>query len=359
MPRTRRLPPLPVSRACCFSQNWGVRKYRTGLPLLLPSSHPLDLETSLAHPLQRFRWSLDSAALLMDPKHPLQDCVLCQPGIFGQAGNQSFGTQRTRNSMIAGKLPKTVLVMLISLLCLAAGPAAALAGAAKSSLSLRGNSSMGRIIPGASLSRSLSSSSNPAPGPLRRISASAVLPRTPATRIKPHRGGRDLLAPRSLRGPLARLPHSSSTPPKGSPSARPPSNRSATNNLPDRVVAQARHYLGTPYRLGGSLENGRATDCSGFVQYIYQKSNIDLPRSSSEQAREGKAVAYTLDLAKLRPGDLLFFAPRGRHINHVGIYAGDGQMIHASNSSGRVVISDLHQPKLEGSFVVAKRLSEV
>ncbi|MEW6659397.1 MAG: C40 family peptidase [Thermodesulfobacteriota bacterium] len=124
-------------------------------------------------------------------------------------------------------------------------------------------------------------------------------------------------------------------------------------------MAQARHYLGTPYRLGGSLENGRATDCSGFVQYIYQKSNIDLPRSSSEQAREGKAVAYTLDLAKLRPGDLLFFAPRGRHINHVGIYAGDGQMIHASNSSGRVVISDLHQPKLEGSFVVAKRLSEV
>jgi cell wall-associated NlpC family hydrolase len=107
------------------------------------------------------------------------------------------------------------------------------------------------------------------------------------------------------------------------------------------------------------LEKGRATDCSGFVQFIYQNANIDLPRHSSEQAREGKAVAYTLDFAKMRPGDLLFFGPRRRHINHVGIYAGDGKMIHASSSSGRVVISDLRQPRLKGSFVVAKRLSEI
>jgi cell wall-associated NlpC family hydrolase len=95
------------------------------------------------------------------------------------------------------------------------------------------------------------------------------------------------------------------------------------------------------------------------VQYIYQQSDIDLPRSSSEQAREGKAVAYSLDFAKLLPGDLLFFGKRGRHINHVGIYAGDGKMIHASSHRGRVIISDLRQPYLEGSFVVAKRLPEV
>jgi len=120
-------------------------------------------------------------------------------------------------------------------------------------------------------------------------------------------------------------------------------------------VSQARRYLGTPYRRGGSLENGRATDCSGFVQYVYQQSNIDLPRSSSEQAQTGAVVSRTLDFARLRPGDLLFFGKGGRHINHVGIYAGDGQMIHASSHSGRVVVSDLSQPYLEGSFVVAKR----
>jgi cell wall-associated NlpC family hydrolase len=122
-------------------------------------------------------------------------------------------------------------------------------------------------------------------------------------------------------------------------------------------VSQARRYLGTPYQRGGSLETGRATDCSGFVQHVYQKSNIDLPRSSSEQAQTGALVSRTLDFAKLRPGDLLFFGKGGRHINHVGIYAGGGQMIHASSHSGRVVVSDLSQPNLEGSFVVARRPS--
>lgn len=257
--------------------------------------------------------------------------------------------------MRAGNLPKIVLAMLISLLCLAGGPSAVLAEAAKSSLSPQGSSSICRTIPGAPLTRS----PNPAIGSLRRISASTVLPKTPTTKIIPPGDRRDLLAPSSLRGPLARLPRSTLPSPKFLPAATRPANRSAPNNLPDRILTQARHYLGTPYRLGGSLETGRSTDCSGFVQFIYQKSNIDLPRSSSEQAREGKAVAYTLDFAKMRPGDLLFFGPGRHHINHVGIYAGDGKMIHASNSSGRVVISDLSQPRLEGSFVVAKRLSEV
>jgi cell wall-associated NlpC family hydrolase len=123
-------------------------------------------------------------------------------------------------------------------------------------------------------------------------------------------------------------------------------------------VAQARHYLGVPYRSGGSLETDRSTDCSGFVQFIYQQSNIDLPRSSSEQAQEGAVVTRTLDFSRLLPGDLLFFGQGGRHIGHVGIYLGEGQMIHASNSRGRVVISDLRQPYHEGAFVVAKRLSE-
>jgi cell wall-associated NlpC family hydrolase len=96
------------------------------------------------------------------------------------------------------------------------------------------------------------------------------------------------------------------------------------------------------------------------VKFIYQQSNIDLPRSSSEQAQEGAVVSRSLDYARLLPGDLLFFGNRSRRINHVGIYLGDGQMIHASNSRGRVVISDLdNEPYLEGAFVVAKRLPEV
>lgn len=256
--------------------------------------------------------------------------------------------------MVAGKLPKIILAMLISLLCLAAGPAAALADAAKSSLSRQGSSSMCRINPGAPLTRSRTLSSNPAPGSLRRISASTVLPKTPTTRFIPPGGGRDLLAPKSLRGPLARLPRSTSSSHKVSP----PSKRSAPNKLTDRIVTQARHYLGTPYQSGGSLETGRATDCSGFVQFIYHQANIDLPRSSSEQAQAGKVVTRTLDFARLLPGDLLFFGQGDRHIGHVGIYQGDGKMIHCASRRG-VIISDLDDPYHDGTFVVAKRLPEV
>ncbi len=127
-------------------------------------------------------------------------------------------------------------------------------------------------------------------------------------------------------------------------------------NLPDRVLRQARCYLDTPYRWGGSLQTGRATDCSGFVQYIYKKSNINLPRASAEQAQVGTVAARKMDFSKLLAGDLLFFRRGGRHIGHVGIYAGDGKMIHASSERRGVTITDLRQSYYQDTFVVAKRL---
>lgn len=263
--------------------------------------------------------------------------------------------------MRAEKLPIIVLAILIFLLAVAADPAAALAQAAKSSLPHQGSGGMGRKFPGAPVSRSRPLSANQAPGPLRRIPASiAALPRIPAGKLIPYRSKHDLLAPKSLRGSLACLPRSSSPAHKVPPRATPPAARVAPNSssCTDRIVAQARNYLGTPYQLGGSLETGKSTDCSGFVQYIYQKSDIDLPRSSSEQAQAGAVVTRTLDFARLLPGDLLFFGRGGSHIGHVGIYLGDGKMIHAASRRG-VIISDLRHPSREGSFVVAKRIPEV
>jgi hypothetical protein len=142
------------------------------------------------------------------------------------------------------------------------------------------------------------------------------------------------------------------------PPLAPRSIRSEPGNLTDRPLTQARYYLGTPYRRGGSLQTGQTTDCSGFVQFIYKKANIDLPRSSREQARLGTIVSHTLDFARIQPGDLLFFGHRGRHIRHVGIYLGDGQMIHASSHRRGVIITDLRQSSYQGAFVVAKRLLE-
>jgi cell wall-associated NlpC family hydrolase len=135
-------------------------------------------------------------------------------------------------------------------------------------------------------------------------------------------------------------------------------NRSEASNLPDQVLRQACGYLGAPYRRGGSLQTGRATDCSGFVQYIYKKADINLPRASGEQARVGQVAARTMDFSRLMAGDLLFFRRGGRHIGHVGIYMGEGKMIHASNQRRGVTITDLRQAYYQDTFVVAKRLAE-
>jgi cell wall-associated NlpC family hydrolase len=132
----------------------------------------------------------------------------------------------------------------------------------------------------------------------------------------------------------------------------------AAESRADRLLADARHHLNAPYRRGASLRNGRATDCSGFVQYIYRNFNIDLPRSSAEQSQVGKLAALQMNFAQLKPGDLLFFKLSGRGISHVGIYLGEGKMIHASDQQRGVTITDLRQSRLARTFVMAKRVLE-
>lgn len=133
-------------------------------------------------------------------------------------------------------------------------------------------------------------------------------------------------------------------------------NRFAPGSLPERLVEQAHHYLKTPYRRGGSLQTGKSTDCSGFVQFLYRKADICLPRASAEQAQVGRVAARSMDFSRLLPGDLLFFRDGGQHIGHEGIYLGEGKMIHASSHSRGVTVSDLRRPYYRNNFVVAKRL---
>jgi len=124
----------------------------------------------------------------------------------------------------------------------------------------------------------------------------------------------------------------------------------------DQLLADARNHLNAPYRRGASLERGRATDCSGFVQYIYGNFNVDLPRSSAEQSQVGKLAAVQMNFAQLKPADLLFFKRSGQRIGHVGIYMGEGKMIHAADHRHGVTITDLHQSRLSHAFVIAKRV---
>jgi cell wall-associated NlpC family hydrolase len=204
-------------------------------------------------------------------------------------------------------------------------------------------------------------SSTPTTGVERASRKSVGVPETPPLmKVTPQRDGRFLLEPLSPKKPgnsaLSRPTSQLDPAPPSSPRSY---NRFEPWNFSDLVLTQAKYYRDTPYSRGGSLQNGFATDCSGFVQYIYRGFKIDLPRSSAEQAQVGKVAARTMDFSKLLPGDLLFFSRGGRHIGHAGIYLGEGKMIHASNRRLGVTVTDLRQPYYEGTFVVAKRVFEV
>lgn len=107
----------------------------------------------------------------------------------------------------------------------------------------------------------------------------------------------------------------------------------SAQSLRDSIVAKARFSIGTRYKLGGS-KPGIGLDCSGLVRYAMSVIDQVLPRTAQGQSKVG--VEVPKDVAKLEPGDVLTFG-RGKRISHVGIYVGDGKMVHASTSQRRVI----------------------
>jgi len=101
------------------------------------------------------------------------------------------------------------------------------------------------------------------------------------------------------------------------------------------ALLAAESRIGTPYRYGGSGPD--AFDCSGLVAYAYQQAGVTVPRTAAQQY----AVARTVPRRDLRPGDLVFFRLSGREVSHVGIYAGDGQFVHAPQTGGQVRTANL------------------
>lgn len=119
-----------------------------------------------------------------------------------------------------------------------------------------------------------------------------------------------------------------------------------------KIEAEARRWLGTPYKFGGSSRNG--TDCSGMVMVIYRDvAGIKLPRNSAEQQKFAKPVRPE----KLAQGDLVFFTTtkNGSRVGHVGIYLGKGNFIHSSSSKG-VIISNLKEKYYQTHFHSAGRV---
>ncbi len=140
------------------------------------------------------------------------------------------------------------------------------------------------------------------------------------------------------------------------PSSLPSTGRPTTSAGSARVIGTAEEYLGVPYRFGGTSPNS-GFDCSGFVQYVFARQGVQLPRTSQEQAQVGMALSP--DWRAVSAGDLVMFEENGR-IGHVAIYAGRNRIIHSSSSGGGVRYDDLSTQRGEwfvDHMVAARRVT--
>ena len=127
----------------------------------------------------------------------------------------------------------------------------------------------------------------------------------------------------------------------------------AASGIGASVAANAKKYLGVRYVYGGASPSG--FDCSGLTMYLYRQFGYSLPHSASAQSRCGHRVSRS----ELQPGDLVFFSNSGHNgrITHVGVYVGNGQVVHARLSVGRVYTNSLSESYYNRNFVCACRIA--
>lgn len=121
----------------------------------------------------------------------------------------------------------------------------------------------------------------------------------------------------------------------------------------DKVIATAKSLIGTPYVYGGESPQEGGFDCSGLTQYAYKQAGYTLNRISSDQAKQGISVSQS----NLQPGDLVFFSFNGNNkIDHVGIYIGNGQMIHSPRTGSTVKTVNINVSYWQQRYVTARRI---
>ncbi len=136
-------------------------------------------------------------------------------------------------------------------------------------------------------------------------------------------------------------------------------DETVTNGVADGIkqtaqpLLKALSMIGTPYKFGGNKPD-KGMDCSGFVRHVYKESsNVSLPRSARDMSKEGVEV----NEADLQPGDLVFFDTLKKPFSHVGIYAGNGEFVHASSRrSKQVTVSRLRDTYWSTRFNGARRV---
>ena len=116
-----------------------------------------------------------------------------------------------------------------------------------------------------------------------------------------------------------------------------------------QLAAEARRFLGLQYLWAGT--SGFGFDCSGFTCLVYQALGVTIPRDATPQSAEGVKVARTA----LRAGDLVFFRGSSGQIHHVGMYVGDGRMIHSPATGLPVTVTPLSAEPYASEFAGARR----
>ena len=122
------------------------------------------------------------------------------------------------------------------------------------------------------------------------------------------------------------------------------------------LVMQAMNFLGVPYRLGGSSAD-QGFDCSGFTRYVFEHSiGLVLPRRAHEQATQAGLAPVARH--ELKPGDLVFFNTMRRAFSHVGIYVGNGKVIHSPKPGAQVRVEDMGVAYWAKRFDGARRVPD-
>ena len=118
-----------------------------------------------------------------------------------------------------------------------------------------------------------------------------------------------------------------------------------------RVVQIAEQFLGLPYVYGGSTPAG--FDCSGFTSYVFKQLGYTLNRVSADQINNGVPVSKS----ELQPGDLLLFKKQGAaRIHHVGIYVGDGMMMHSPQTGDVIKYASIVNGYYNDCYYAARRI---
>jgi len=127
------------------------------------------------------------------------------------------------------------------------------------------------------------------------------------------------------------------------------------NNSRSKVLEYSKKLIGSPYLWGGKTPFGY--DCSGFVQSVLKAVGIDVKRDTSTQINDSRM--HSVDMSSAEAGDLIFFSMEGNEVDHVGIWSGDGSVIHCGGEVKVQSIDDDSHKKLRDSIIAIKSIGEL